>query len=57
VPSEVPLVSVSLAGALATLAFLVVFNALINDFFWMDISKGSFNFLQSRILIPLDGPP
>jgi hypothetical protein len=39
VPSEVPLVSVSLAGALATLAFLVVFNALINDFFWIDISK------------------
>jgi hypothetical protein len=45
VPSEVPLLSVSL-GALATLAFLVVFNALINDFFWMDI-RGSFNFFQS----------
>src|SRR5271154_3088173 len=37
----------STAGALATLAFLVVFRALMRDFFWIDISRApqNLNFL------------
>jgi len=33
----------SAAGALATLAFLVVFSALTRDFFWIDISRAPQN--------------
>lgn len=44
-PKAFELTAFSPSGAVATLAFLVVFNALINDFFSMDI-MGSCNFLS-----------
>jgi hypothetical protein len=64
VPSDAPLVlAASPSVAVATLAFLVVFSALINDFFSMDI-LGSFNLLEilyfnprSTTYLDADGMP